>query len=192
MKNLRVGDVIETRFVIQKEVARGGSTTVYRALDLKIDDTFVAVKAFDRDAHLPKIQQEFFRREVSALAELKHPNIVRIITSSVGTDLIPAFIALEWVPRDLVSYREAKASHTFEDWDSFIEQIGLPVLDAIAFAHQRGCVHRDIKPANILIDIDGSPKLADFGISKILSIGTNDYTQIGTPLYMSPEMVSNT
>lgn len=167
MKNLRVGDVIETRFVIQKEVARGGSTTVYRALDLKIEDTFVAVKAFDRDAHLPKIQQEFFRREVSALAELKHPNIVRIITSSVGTDLIPAFIALEWVPRDLVSYREAKASHTFEDWDSFIEQIGLPVLDAIAFAHQRGCVHRDIKPANILIDIDGSPKLADFGISKL-------------------------
>ena len=166
MSKLKIGTILSDRFRIQQEVTKGGTTTVYRALDLETEGK-VAIKAFDRDQHLPLIEQEFFRREVSALSELKHPNIVRIIANSIGTDNFPAFIVLEWIDRDLITERNNGSNSAFSGWDDYLEVLGLPILEALAFAHQRACVHRDIKPANILIDADGTPRLADFGISKL-------------------------
>lgn len=166
MPKLDIGALVDGRFKIKGEVSQGGTTTVYRAFDVESEQP-VALKVFDRDRHLPEIEAEFFRREVSALAELKHPNIVRILGSATGTDTSPAYIALEWIARDLITERNSKNNPAFDGWDDFFELVGLPLLEALAFAHGRGCAHRDLKPANVLIDTDGSPRLADFGISKL-------------------------
>ena len=77
MLKYKQGQVIDDRFSIMKEIAsQGGMTTVYKAFDLQTEVT-VALKAFDRGNYIPEIEKESFRREVAALTELKHPNIVR-------------------------------------------------------------------------------------------------------------------
>lgn len=167
MLKYKQGQVIDDRFSIMKEIAsQGGMTTVYKAFDLQTEVT-VALKAFDRGNYIPEIEKESFRREVAALTELKHPNIVKIIASSIGTEQMPAYIGLEWMENDLISEREQKSNELFKDWNSFIEGVGIPLAEALSFAHQRDCVHRDIKPANILRNTSQTLKLADFGVSKL-------------------------
>ena len=115
-----------------------------------------------------------FTREVESLRELRHPNIVRLLEAGVEPESRRCFLVLEWMPDNLVTWIER---HPVPDTDTFIDRIALPLLEALAFAHERTVVHRDIKPSNILVSPDGTPKLADFGISKILrSLSDADHT----------------
>lgn len=142
----------------------GGMGKVYKARD--IDDNLVAVKIFEHGQIEQEIIAESFRREVSALKELKHPRIVKLIDSGVDEETGHNFLVLEWMETDLGKYLK---DYPLEGWDSFWEKIGLPILEALAFSHNREYVHRDLKPSNILIDNEGNIKLADFGISKLKS-----------------------
>ena len=142
----------------------GGMGKVYKARD--IDDNLVAVKIFEHGQIEQEIIAESFRREVSALKELKHPGIVKLIDSGVDQETGYSFLVLEWMESDLAKYLK---DSPLEGWDSFWEKVGLPILEALAFSHNREYVHRDFKPNNILISDQGSIKLADFGISKLKS-----------------------
>lgn len=73
-------------------------------------------------------------------------------------------MVLEWVPNNL---SERMAQSPFGGWDDFYERLGPPVLNALAFAHERRVIHRDLKPSNILITDGGQPKVAAFGIAKM-------------------------
>jgi len=159
------GTVLQARFLVQALVARGGMTDVYRGREIQSDDQ-VAIKVFDRDRQQPEILAESYRREVEALTSLRHPNVVRILGSGNTTDERP-FIALEWIPHDLIADRDRRGSEGFEGWDTFAEEIAIPVLEALAYAHGLGVCHRDIKPANVLVGPDGTVRLADFGIAKL-------------------------
>jgi serine/threonine protein kinase len=152
------------RFAIQKQVCRGGMSTVYRAFDIETEKP-VAVKLLNIDAHLPAITAESYRRELDALSNLRHENILRILAHGTDDKGVP-FLALEWMECDLLE-RKNRRSPEFNGWDDFASRIVLPIVDALAYAHGNDRCHRDIKPANILVASDGSPRLADFGIAKL-------------------------
>lgn len=157
-------EILSDRYLIQRTLQTGGMTNVCQARDLKTDE-LVAIKRFDKDQHLPEIVQEAFRREVDALRNLSHPHIVKMMDS--GEDGSGHFfVVLELMKHDLIHERDAKGP-AFEGWDDFAELIILPLLDALAYAHEIGIAHRDVKPANILVSTTGTIKLADFGISKL-------------------------
>lgn len=157
-------DIVAQRYVIQESLQTGGMTTVYRARDLATDE-LVAIKRFDRDRHLPEIEREAFVREVDALQNLKHPNIVRMLDS--GEDDNGSFyVVLELMRHDLVHERQADGA-PFAGWDDYADLVIVPLVEALAYAHEMDIAHRDVKPANVLIDRDGKVKLADFGISKL-------------------------
>jgi serine/threonine protein kinase len=157
-------EILLGRYAILQEHQAGGMASIYKARDLETD-ALVAIKRFDRDMHLPELEAEAYRREVEALRNLSHQNILHIIDHAED-DRGQPFLVLEWMSHDLVEHKRRGAS-AFDGWDDFADQVALPLADALAFAHANGFCHRDVKPANILIAETGIIKLADFGISKL-------------------------
>lgn len=165
-KTLR--QVIEERYLLRKPLNEGSTATVYKAIDLEADGEVnenVAVKLFDQDKHLPKFEREAYEREVQALQELSHPNIVKLLDYG-ETEKKQMYIVLELMSHDLIEEKN-KAGMAFDGWDSFSELVVVPILSALSYAHEEGYIHRDVKPANILLSDSGQVKIADFGISKL-------------------------
>ncbi|MGY6215722.1 AAA domain-containing protein [Methylolobus aquaticus] len=151
------------RYITRNKPRSGGLASVYRGTDVDTGKE-VAIKVFLSADGTDEVIEESFRREVQALSDLNHPNIVRIIDSGRDEELGAHFIVMDWVERDLKSVCE---SRPFHNWDEFYRTIGKGVLDGLVFAYSRSTVHRDIKPSNILVTEDWRPKICDFGISKI-------------------------
>ncbi|MBT3218059.1 MAG: protein kinase [Proteobacteria bacterium] len=177
------------RYRLVELLGSGGMGMVYRAFDSRLH-THRAIKLLcSEHADHPKVQKRFIN-EAQAMARLRHPNVVTVhdITSDNGK----WFIVMELVEGGSLEERikqrgtlsPTKATKTIA-----------PVLDALHHAHQQGVIHRDIKPANILIDIDGTPRLTDFGIARLVDMGLTRMTKTGTAMgtlaYMPPEQRSN-
>lgn len=159
---------VADRYVLLPQHERaGGVAKVVKALDTETDGKPVAVKLLPR-ADADDLHQVLFRREVMALSRLSHPNIVSLLDYGEDDGQNAFYLVFPWVDRQL---RDELPSPDDVDWgwDTFAERWGLPLLDALAYAHERQVVHRDVKPSNILVH-DGQPLLADFGISKIRSV----------------------
>ncbi len=157
-------EIVLDRYWLLDSPLAGGMASVYKARDLEKDE-LVAVKRFDRDKLLPELEAEAFRREVEALRNLIHPNILKIRDAGEDANGRP-FLVLEWMSHDLVEHRR-RGSTAFNGWDEFADQVAIPLVEALAHAHANGYCHRDVKPANVLVADDGTVKLADFGISKL-------------------------
>ncbi|MCA1694682.1 MAG: serine/threonine protein kinase, partial [Actinobacteria bacterium] len=159
---------IRDRFVYDTEkVRRGGFASVYRGVDLGVaPPREVAVKILDGAAADDPLLQTFFDREVQALLSLEHGNIVELVDAGLDEVEQQFFLILEWVERNLKDWCGDNPS---PPWEDFILDIGLPLAEALAFAHERQIIHRDLKPANVLLTPENIPKLADFGIAKIKS-----------------------
>jgi len=157
----QIGD----RFSYDTSKARiGGSAKVFRGVDLSIiPPRDVAIKILDASAASEPILLTFFNREVESLLSLEHQNIVELIDAGIDEEG-KYFLALEWVDSDLKTWL---ANREEIDWEDFMMALGMPIANALSFAHQNKIIHRDVKPGNVLITLDGVPKLADFGISKI-------------------------
>ena len=158
----RIGEKIG-HYEIVWEIGRGGMGAVYLAV--RADDEFrqeVALKIVKRGMDTDFILKRF-RNERQILAGLNHPNIARLLEGGTTEDGLPYFV-MEYVDgRDLISY-------CFEKNLSLTERLNLfrEICSAVSYAHQNLIVHRDIKPSNILVTKDGTPKLLDFGIAKLL------------------------
>jgi serine/threonine protein kinase/tetratricopeptide (TPR) repeat protein len=179
---------------ITGEVGRGGMGEVYRAT--RADDHFeqqVAIKIVKRGMDTDFILRRF-RNERQILADLDHPNIARLLDGGATDDGLPYYVMefIEGKPID--EYCRMRQLSTRDRLRLF-----LPVCSAVHFAHQKRVVHRDIKPGNILITDQGTPKLLDFGIAKILHPDqeggpaeptiTQTSFRMMTPAYASPEQV---
>jgi len=171
-----------------REIGRGGMGTVYLAV--RADEQYESEAAIKLVR--PGLDTDFifrrFRRERQILASLQHPNIARLLDAGTTPDQVP-YLVMEYVKGAWITDYAAEHQLSVEDR----LRLFLPVCSAVTHAHRAFIVHRDLKPANILIDGAGSPKLLDFGISKLLVSGQPDpaETQAGmmTPDYASPEQI---
>jgi superfamily I DNA and/or RNA helicase/serine/threonine protein kinase len=153
--------ILANRYALQLTPRVGGMAKVYPASDISEAGKKVAVKIFERGSLDEEIITEAFSRELRALKELQHSSIVQLLDWGKDSSERP-FLVLEWCEHDLSTYAEI-----VEGWDDFYQNLGRPILDALAFAHSRQLAHRDVKPANILVSSAGQPKLSDFSISKL-------------------------
>ncbi|RZI91710.1 MAG: Stk1 family PASTA domain-containing Ser/Thr kinase, partial [Microbacterium sp.] len=182
-----IGRVLDGRYQVGEQVARGGMATVYRGQDLRLERT-VAIKIM----HAGLVDDpEFvarFEREARSAARLSHHNVVSVFDQ--GADRGTLFLVMEYVPgitlRDVIR-RDAPMDPG--------KALGLiePVLAALAAAHGAGIIHRDVKPENVLIAPDGRVKVADFGLARAVNAETQHTATggvlIGTVSYLSPELV---
>jgi serine/threonine-protein kinase len=176
-------------YTLERPLGQGGMGTVWRARrsDGRYEGT-VAVKLLNL-ALLDAQGGERFRREGTALASLAHPNIARLTDAGVTDDGQP-FLVLEYVEgRPIDAYCDDERLSPERRIALFLQ-----VLGAVAHAHANLIVHRDLKPSNILVTDDGTVKLLDFGIAKLMSDDAGadaprTVTGIGwmTPEYASPE-----
>jgi serine/threonine protein kinase len=176
---------------VLQEIGRGGMGTVYLAA--RDDDQFhkrVALKVVKRGMDTAELLSSF-RRERQILAHLDHPYIARLIDGG-STPQGQPFLVMEYV--------EGKSIDVYcREQTLDVEarcRLFLKVCEAVSYAHRKLVIHRDLKPSNILVTSDGSPKLLDFGVAKLLDpeLGSASATtiQVGrlmTPDYASPEQV---
>src|SRR5262249_33516774 len=130
-----------------------------------------------------------FRDEALAIAALQHPNIVQIYDVGVHDGL--PFIALEFIAGCSLEKRLSSEPVSPREAASLVRTLAR----TIHAVHQKGIIHRDLKPANILILPDGTPKVTDFGLAKIIGEDrgrTATGAVIGTPSYMAPEQARGT
>jgi len=145
---------------------------VYRATDLEAEHAVVAVKMIGGSDH--RLANKVFDSEYRSLDRLRHPNVVRLLDGGRDEKTDRHFLVFEWIEGDLK--KRVEEGDTPEGWDDFVQELGLPLFSALAAAHEASVAHRDIKPANSLIDDAGAPKLADFGIAKIITDIAPGYT----------------
>ena len=179
------GWVLAGRYVMTEVIGSGGMATVWRAFDRRVGRE-VAVKMLHRELIGRDQTRTRFEREGRHAASVAHPNIV--IVYDVGADADRPFIVMELVVG--ASLRQL-LDHVKHLSIPVASSIVTGVLCGLGEAHRQGILHRDIKPGNVLIDRNGTPKLADFGIAQARdwSTITEDGTFLGTALYAAPEQL---
>ncbi len=165
------------RYRIERELGRGAQGRVYLAEDTQLGRK-VAIKT--RAPGVGASRATNLLAEARTTAGLQHPNIVTLHDAFEHGGLL--CVVLEYVPCESLE-RLLRQSPRLEVQRAVA--IAAQVLDALAYAHERGIVHRDIKPANILIDAAGNARISDFGIAALA--GATDTFGAGTPRYMAPE-----
>ena len=175
------------QYSFEKLLGRGGMGAVYKAVQITLQRP-VAIKVLPGDlAQDEDIQfAERFKNEALTMAKLSHPNIVDVYDfGQTQSGLL--YIVMQFVDGTDVAQMIASESRLHEE---YALSITAHVCDALAYAHKNGVIHRDIKPANILIDKEGSVKVADFGLAKANDSGhglTKTNMAMGTPDFVAPE-----
>lgn len=167
-------------------IGEGGMASVYMGEHERLG-TKVAIKVLHPILSTNAQIKDRFLNEAKLMATLDHPNITKVLDfEETGSVLC---LVMEYLDgEDMSELIKRKGSMSIEN----IDQIYSQVLSAFQYAHLQGIVHRDIKPSNIFIRKDGVVKILDFGIAKLFGQGnemTQTGTQIGTPIFMSPEQV---
>jgi serine/threonine protein kinase len=189
------------RYRIGALIGQGGMGDVYEAEDIELGQK-VAVKVINETFALDPERVRRFRREATAVSRISHPNVAKLygFYTANGENLI----AMELVDGVNLRYEMGDNISTERAID-----IAIQITSALAAAHEAGVVHRDIKPENIIIASDGTAKVLDFGLAKLIDpisdrtadtngdgifkptigMSTEHGMLVGTPAYMSPEQI---
>lgn len=160
--------------------------TVYKARQADPDRS-VALKMIQAGGFATEDFRRRFKLEADAIARLKHRNIVTVYESG-EEDGVP-FFTMPLLDGGALSREPAASSRELRERIALL----IKIVDAVAHAHRRGVLHRDLKPANILLDKDGEPFVADFGLAKLLDAGpelTRPDAVMGSPSTMAPEQAA--
>ena len=179
-----VGNVLDNRYEILGVVGSGGMATVYKAKD-RILNRLVAVKILKAELSTDIDFVSKFEKESQAAASLSHPNIVNIF--DVGLDGTTHYIVMELVTGNtLRDYLNKMQGFMREE---AVLNIAQQIASALNHAHNNNIIHRDIKSQNILVNEQGSVKVADFGIARATTKSTiiNTKEVVGSVHYTSPE-----
>jgi len=177
---------IDSRYTLHEEIGAGATGSVFKARDALLD-TWVAVKLLKPEYTANSSALERVRLEIVLSRDIAHPNILRVyhLASYEGG----TYLTMQWIKggtlADVISERGALPIPD-------VLALATKLSSALAAAHSHNILHRDIKPGNILLDEEGEPFLADFGLARL--IGELGLTQhgvfVGTPHYCSPEQVA--
>ena len=186
-----VGKQIDDYKILEK-IGEGGMGTVFLAEHAERDfSQKVALKLIKRGMDTNAVLKRFLM-ERQILSQLEHPFIARLLDGGSTKDGLPYFV-MEYVSGETI--KQFCENHQFDTNERL--ELFEKVCQAIGYAHQKLIVHRDIKPSNIIVTTDGTPKLLDFGIAKLLSPDWNAATteatvpnfRLMTPEYASPEQL---
>ena len=188
----KIGEIINAKYKIIREIARGGMGVVYEALNI-ISNQKLALKML-RIQDADSIVLHRFEREIQACNELSHPNIIKIHdwglykkNPYMVMDYITGIPITQYIKNNDPAYGTSKK----RNYDLCVKLMA-QVAHALEYVHQHKIYHRDLKPSNILICEDGTPILIDFGIVKFENQSqtlTKTSEIIGTCNYMSPEQI---
>jgi len=179
------GALLDGRYRVATRIATGGTSTVYRGLDTRLDRP-VALKVMDSRYSGDQQFLTRFQLEARTVARLKDPGLVAVYDQ--GLDARHPFLVMELVEggtlRELLTERGPMPPHA-------VAAVLRPVLGGLAAAHRAGLVHRDVKPENVLISDEGEVKIADFGLVRAVAAAgiTSTSVILGTAAYLSPEQV---
>jgi serine/threonine-protein kinase len=188
-------DALRDRYVLEREIGRGGMATVYLAQDRK-HDRAVAIKFFQPEA-AAELGIERFLREIRLAAQLRHPHILPLYDSGVleTGDVQGGLTARPYYVMPYIGGESLRARLNREGRLPLEEALRITreIADALDYAHRHNVIHRDIKPGNILLD-EGHVLVMDFGIARAITVTAEDPLTaagrlMGTPTYMSPEQV---
>src|SRR3970040_2019830 len=183
----RLRSALADRYVVDREVGRGGMATVFLAQDRK-HDRKVALKVLHPEL-AAGLGSERFLREIQIAARLQHPHILPLYDSGQADTLL--YYVMPFVEGESLRDRLAREKQLpVED----AVKLGRDIAAALDYAHRHGVVHRDIKPENVMLH-EGEAIVTDFGIAKAVSAAggstlTRTGIAIGTPAYMSPEQAA--
>jgi serine/threonine-protein kinase len=193
-----VGTLLERRYRVDRLLARGGMSAVYRGLDTRLDRQ-VAIKIMDPRFADDLEFVERFEREARSAARLHHPHVVAVhdqgVDTTYGEEATRAFLIMELVDggtlRDLMNEQGPLDI-------ALALSVAEPMLSALAAAHNAGLIHRDVKPENVLVGRGGTigaggvVKVADFGLVRAVSTPgpTSANVILGTVAYLPPEQVT--
>ncbi|HEX2348501.1 MAG TPA: FHA domain-containing serine/threonine-protein kinase [Ktedonobacterales bacterium] len=182
-----IGRVLKNRYKLVDERGRGSMATVYIGRDLETNRIY-AVKALSREAAADTELSERFKREFELLSRISGPHVVAPV--DFGDDKGVLFIVMDYVDGHTLK-------HAVLTGGPFPPRRAIDVIEqsaaGVATAASRGVTHRDIKPQNLLLTVDNTVKLTDFGLAR--SHESKDITVtgffVGTPFYVAPEQVEN-
>lgn len=178
-----IGLKLDGRYQITELIGVGGMSDVYKGIDI-MENRTVAVKILKKEFSENEEFVRYFRNESRAIAVLSHPNIVKIFDVGYEHDL--QYIVMEYI--NGITLKECIEQKGMLQWRECVHYT-IQILRALQLAHDRGIIHRDIKPQNVMLLVDGTIKVMDFGIACFSrqNAGTNTERTMGSVHYVSPE-----